>query len=161
MLAEDLREANGKPEQRRMLTTCLSTNEQCPEGPNAELTGCRTTASGFREEFSGSPVEHLVGRLGGSGELRTWMALRTGTRRRNIARTPPGRRPPTRRAGASSELGYQTANAPETGQPTEVQARPDCSPDTAEPRALHPHDPVRWVFQRGRDRKTRPAPRKL
>jgi len=33
-LAQDLREANAKLEQRRMLTTCLTTNEQCPEGPN-------------------------------------------------------------------------------------------------------------------------------
>ena len=33
-LADDPREANAKPEQRWMLTTCLSTNEQCPEGPN-------------------------------------------------------------------------------------------------------------------------------
>ena len=61
-LAEDLREANAKPEQRWMLATCLSTNEQCPERPNAELTGCRTTASAFREELPGSPVERLVGR---------------------------------------------------------------------------------------------------
>ena len=33
-LAQDLREANAKLEQRGMLTTCLTTNEQCPEGPN-------------------------------------------------------------------------------------------------------------------------------
>ena len=34
VLAEDLREANAKLEKSRLLTTCLSTNEQCPEGPN-------------------------------------------------------------------------------------------------------------------------------
>ena len=34
VLAEDLREANAKFERRWMLTTCLNTNEQCPEGPN-------------------------------------------------------------------------------------------------------------------------------
>ena len=34
VLAEDLREANAKLEQSRLLTTYLSTNEQCPEGPN-------------------------------------------------------------------------------------------------------------------------------
>ena len=33
-LTDDAREENAKFEQRRMLTTCLSTNEQCPEGPN-------------------------------------------------------------------------------------------------------------------------------
>ena len=60
-LAETRREAHAKPGHRRMLTTCLSTNEQCPERPNAELTGCRTTASAFREELPGSPVERLVG----------------------------------------------------------------------------------------------------
>ena len=45
-LAEDLREANAKPEQRWMLATCLSTNEQCPEGPNAKLSGYRAAMSG-------------------------------------------------------------------------------------------------------------------
>ena len=34
-LTKDPREANAKAEQRRVLTTSLSTNEQCPEGPNA------------------------------------------------------------------------------------------------------------------------------
>ena len=34
VLAEDLREANAKLEQSRLLTTGLSTNERCPEGPN-------------------------------------------------------------------------------------------------------------------------------
>ena len=34
VLAHDAREANARPEQHRLLTTCLSTNEQCPEGPN-------------------------------------------------------------------------------------------------------------------------------
>ena len=33
-LTEDLREANAKLGQRRMLTTCLSTNEQSHEWPN-------------------------------------------------------------------------------------------------------------------------------
>ena len=33
-LAQDLREANAKLGQRRMLTTCLSTNEQSHEWPN-------------------------------------------------------------------------------------------------------------------------------
>ena len=37
-LADDAREANAKIEQLWMLTTCLSTNEQCPEGPNALLS---------------------------------------------------------------------------------------------------------------------------
>ena len=60
-LADDAREANAKIEQLWMLTTCLSTNEQCPEGPNDQLTGFRTTASAFREELPGSPVERLVG----------------------------------------------------------------------------------------------------
>ena len=46
VLAHDAREANAKSEQRRMLTTCLSTNEQCPEGPNAELSGYRAAMSG-------------------------------------------------------------------------------------------------------------------
>ena len=46
VLAEDLREANAKLEQSRLLTTYLSTNEQCPEGPNAKLSGYRAAMSG-------------------------------------------------------------------------------------------------------------------
>ena len=46
VLGEGPREANAKFGQRRLLTTCLSTNEQCPEGPNAELSGYRAAMSG-------------------------------------------------------------------------------------------------------------------
>ena len=60
-LAEDPRAANAKLEHRWTLTPGLSTDEQCPEGPNDQLTGFRTTASAFREELPGSPVERLVG----------------------------------------------------------------------------------------------------
>ena len=44
--ADDSREANAMLEQRWMLATCLSTNEQCPEGPNAKLSGYRAAMSG-------------------------------------------------------------------------------------------------------------------
>ncbi|MCA9232840.1 MAG: hypothetical protein KDA57_19480 [Planctomycetales bacterium] len=60
-LAEDLREANAKLEQSWMLAACLSTNEQCPEGPNAKLSGYRARNSAFREELPGSPLERFVG----------------------------------------------------------------------------------------------------